>query len=37
MLHNVKATVHFRLMSDCNRTCIGKQCARMVVEEAFGI
>ena len=32
MLHNPNARVRFRLMSDCNRTCIAKACARIVVE-----
>lgn len=32
MLHNPKAKIKFRLMSNCNRTCIAKACARMVVE-----
>ena len=33
MLHRFNAPVRFRLMSDCNRTCIAKACARMVIEE----
>ena len=33
MLYNYDATVSFRLMSPCNKTCIAKACARMVVEE----
>lgn len=37
MLHNAKATVRFRAMSDCTRTCIAKECARMVIKETFGI
>lgn len=37
MLRNIKATVRFRLMSDSCRTCIAKECARMVINEAFGI
>lgn len=32
MLHNPKAKIRFRLMSNCNRTCIAKACATMVVE-----
>ena len=32
MLHNPSARVGFRLMSDSNRTCIAKACARIVVE-----
>lgn len=32
MLHNPNAKIKFRLMSNCNRTCIAKACARMVVE-----
>lgn len=32
MLHNPNAKIRFRLMSDCNRTCIAKACARIVVE-----
>ena len=32
MLHNPNAKIKFRLMSDSNRTCIAKACARMVVE-----
>lgn len=32
MLHNPNAKIRFRLMSDCNRTCIAKACARMVAE-----
>lgn len=37
MLRNPKVTVRFELMSDCNRTCIAKECAGMVIKEAFGI
>lgn len=33
MLHRFNAPIRFRLMSDCNRTCIAKACARMVIEE----
>ena len=33
MLHRFNAPIRFRLMSDCNRTCIAKACARMIVEE----
>ena len=33
MLHRFNVPVRFRLMSDCNRTCIAKACARMVIEE----
>lgn len=32
MLHNPNAKIRFQLMSNCNRTCIAKACARMVVE-----
>lgn len=32
MLHNPSAKIRFRLMSNCNRTCIAKACARMIVE-----
>lgn len=32
MLHNPKAKIRFRLMSNCNRTCIAKACAGMVAE-----
>ena len=32
MLHNPNAKIKFRLMSDCNRTCIAKACARIVAE-----
>ena len=32
MLHNPNAKIKFRLMSNCNRTCIAKACARIVVE-----
>ena len=32
MLHNPNAKIKFRLMSNCNRTCIAKACAGMVVE-----
>ena len=32
MLHNPNAKIRFRLMSDSNRTCIAKACARIVVE-----
>lgn len=32
MLHNPNAKIKFRLMSECNRTCIAKACARMVAE-----
>lgn len=32
MLYNRNARIKFKLMSDCNRTCIAKACARMVVE-----
>ena len=34
MLHRFNAPIRFRLMSDCNRTCIAKACARMVIEES---
>ena len=33
MLHRFNAPIRFRLMSDCNKTCIAKACARMVIEE----
>lgn len=33
MLHRFDVPIRFRLMSDCNRTCIAKACARMVIEE----
>lgn len=32
MLRNLNAKIRFRLMSDCNRTCIAKACARIVAE-----
>lgn len=32
MLRNPNAKIKFKLMSNCNRTCIAKACARMVVE-----
>ena len=32
MLHNPNARVRFRLMSNCNRTCIAKSCAKIVAE-----
>lgn len=32
MLHNPNAKIKFKLMSNCNRTCIAKTCARMVAE-----
>lgn len=32
MLRNPSAKIRFRFMSDCNRTCIAKACARMVIE-----
>ena len=32
MLHNPNAKIKFRLMSNCNRTCIAKACAGMIVE-----
>lgn len=32
MLHNPYAKIRFRLMSNCNRTCIAKACARMIVK-----
>ena len=34
MLHRFNAPIRFRLISDCNRTCIAKACARMVIEES---
>mgnify|MGYP003371040554 CR=1 FL=1 len=33
MLRNPNATVKFETMSNCNRTCIAKACARMVAED----
>lgn len=33
MLCNRNAKIKFKLMSNCNRTCIAKACARMVVED----
>lgn len=33
MLHNPNAKIKFKLMSSCNRTCIAKACAIMVVEK----
>ena len=32
MLHNPNAKIRFKMMSNCNRTCIAKACARMIVE-----
>lgn len=32
MLRNPNAKIRFKLMSNCNRTCIAKACARMVAE-----
>lgn len=32
MLHNPNAKIKFRLMSNCNRTCIAKACAKIVAE-----
>ena len=32
MLNNPNAKIRFRLMSNCNRTCIAKACARMILE-----
>lgn len=32
MLRNPNAKIKFRLMSECNRTCIAKACARIVAE-----
>lgn len=32
MLHNPNAKIRFRLMSNCNRTCIAKACASMISE-----
>ena len=32
MLHNPNAKIKFRLMSNCNRTCIAKACAGIVAE-----
>ena len=33
VLHRFNAPIIFRLISDCNRTCIAKACARMIIEE----
>ena len=33
MLYNRNAKIKFKLMSDCNRTCIAKACAKMIVED----
>ena len=32
MLHNPNAKIRFQLMSNCNRTCIAKACARIILE-----
>lgn len=32
MLQNANARIRFKLMSNCNKTCIAKACARMIVE-----
>lgn len=32
MLRNPNAKIRFELMSNCNRTCIAKACARLVIE-----
>lgn len=32
MLYNPNVKIRFKLMSDCNRTCIAKACARMIAE-----
>lgn len=32
MLRNPDAKIKFRLLSECNRTCIAKACARIVAE-----
>ena len=32
MLHNPNAKIRFKMMSNCNRTCIAKACAGIVVE-----
>jgi hypothetical protein len=32
MLYNPNAEIRFKIMSDCERTCIAKACASMVVE-----
>lgn len=32
MLHNLSAKIRFKMMSNCNRTCIAKACAGMIVE-----
>ena len=32
MLHNPIAKIRFKMMSNCNRTCIAKACAGMIVE-----
>lgn len=33
MLNNTNAKIRFKMMSNCNRTCIAKACAGMVVEK----
>lgn len=32
MIRNPNAKIKFKLMSDCDRTCVAKACARMVIE-----
>lgn len=34
MLYNPNVKIRFELMSNCNRTCIAKACAEMVVENS---
>ena len=33
MLHNPNAKISFKLMCDCDRTCVAKACAKMVAED----
>lgn len=32
MLHNPNAKIRFKLMSNCDRTCIAKACAKIIAE-----
>ena len=32
MMHNPNAKIRFKMMSNCNRTCIAKACAGMILE-----
>ena len=32
MVNNPNAKIGFKMMSNCNRTCIAKACAGMIVE-----